>query len=157
MRVENQPHGRLSEIIFDHAFTVHPYKHPTIGSMVDLEAASIADVREFHSTYYVPENATVTIVGDFDAEQTLQMVNQYCARSEGEAPGSEGPCRRSPSRRRNAVPSSRKRPLPAVVVAYHITATAIRMRIRCTSRPRSCPMARAREFRASSSTTSASR
>ena len=57
MRVENQPYGRLSEIIFDNAFTTHPYKHPTIGSMVDLEAASIADVREFHETYYVPENA----------------------------------------------------------------------------------------------------
>ena len=80
MRVENQPYGRLSEIIFDHAFTTHPYKHPTIGSMLDLESASIADVREFHKTYYVPENATVTIVGDFEAEQTLQMVNQYLAR-----------------------------------------------------------------------------
>ena len=80
MRIENQPYGRLSEIIYDNTFTTHPYKHPTIGSMVDLEAASIADVREFHSTYYVPENATVTIVGDFDAEQTLQMVNQYFAR-----------------------------------------------------------------------------
>src|SRR6186997_2032611 len=40
MRVENQPHGRLSEIIFDNAFTTHPYKHPTIGSMADLESAS---------------------------------------------------------------------------------------------------------------------
>src|SRR5512139_160722 len=69
MRVENQPYGRLSEIIFDNAFTTHPYKHPVIGSMADLEAASIADVREFHETYYVPENATVTIVGDFDSEQ----------------------------------------------------------------------------------------
>src|SRR3982751_5941678 len=55
MRVENQPYGRLNEIIYDHAFTTHPYKHPTIGSMVDLEAASIADVREFHETFYVPE------------------------------------------------------------------------------------------------------
>ena len=60
MRVENQPYGRLSEIIYDHAFTTHPYKHPTIGSMADLEAASITDVRDFHSTYYVPENATIT-------------------------------------------------------------------------------------------------
>src|SRR4030095_2914401 len=71
---------RLSEILFDNAFTTHPYKHPTIGSMVDLEAASIADVREFHETYYVPENATVTIVGDFEAEQTLQMVTGYFGR-----------------------------------------------------------------------------
>src|SRR5918999_771071 len=74
MRVENQPYGRLSEIIYDHAFTTHGYKHPTIGSMADLEAASIQDVRDFHATYYVPENATVTITGDFDPAQVLQMV-----------------------------------------------------------------------------------
>src|SRR5215470_7209889 len=41
MRIENQPYGRLSELIYDNAFQVHPYKHPTIGSMADLEAASI--------------------------------------------------------------------------------------------------------------------
>ena len=51
MRVENQPYGRLSEIIYDHTFTTHPYKHATIGTMRDLEAASIGDVREFHNTY----------------------------------------------------------------------------------------------------------
>src|SRR5918999_462390 len=80
MRVENQPYGRLSEIIYDHAFTTHPYKHPTIGSMADLEAASVNDVREFHRTFYVPENATLTVVGDFDSEQALQLVTQYFAR-----------------------------------------------------------------------------
>jgi len=61
MRVENQPYGRLNEIVYNYAFTAHPYKHPTIGSLVDLEAASIEDVRDFYLTYYVPENATVTI------------------------------------------------------------------------------------------------
>src|SRR5687767_15305026 len=80
MRIENQPYGRLNELIFDHAFTTHPYKHPTIGSMTDLEAASVEDVREFHKTFYVPANATVTIVGDFDAAQTIALVNQYFAR-----------------------------------------------------------------------------
>jgi hypothetical protein len=54
MRIENQPYGRLYEIIYDNAFTTHPYKHPTIGSMADLEAASIEDVREFHRHFYVP-------------------------------------------------------------------------------------------------------
>src|SRR5215470_7224214 len=44
MRFENQPYGRLSEIIDDHAFTAHPYKHPVIGSMTDLDAASVEDV-----------------------------------------------------------------------------------------------------------------
>jgi zinc protease len=51
MRFENQPFGRLPEIIFDKAFKLHPYKHQTIGSMADLEAASIADVRAFHDHY----------------------------------------------------------------------------------------------------------
>ena len=122
MRVENQPYGRLSEIIFDHAFTTHPYKHPTIGSMLDLEDASIADVREFHQTFYVPENATVTIVGDFDAAQTLQMVNQYLAR----VPRAKRPVPRDlpkepdQTKERRAV-IEEAWPLPAVVVAYHIT------------------------------------
>jgi len=51
MRIENQPYGRLSEIIYDNTFTSHPYKHPTIGSMADLEAATVDDVREFHNTF----------------------------------------------------------------------------------------------------------
>src|SRR3954469_7064767 len=80
MRIDNQPYGRLSEILYDQAFTTHPYKHPTIGSMADLDAASIADVREFHETFYVPENATVAIVGDFDAAQAAQLVRRYFGR-----------------------------------------------------------------------------
>src|SRR5712691_10144001 len=51
MRIDNQPYGRLTEIIYDQTFTVHPYKHPTIGSMEDLESASIDDVRDFYHTY----------------------------------------------------------------------------------------------------------
>jgi zinc protease len=122
MRVENQPYGRLSEIIFDHAFTTHPYKHPTIGSMADLEAASIADVREFHQTYYVPENATVTIVGDFESELALQMVNQYFAR----VPKAKRPVPRDlpkepPQTKERRAVVEEAWPLPAVVVAYHIT------------------------------------
>jgi zinc protease len=122
MRVENQPYGRLSEIIYDHAFTTHPYKHPIIGSMVDLEAASIADVREFHQTYYVPENATVTIVGDFDAAQTMQMVTQYF----GRVPKAKKPVPRDISKEPAQVKERRAVveetwPLPAVVVAYHVT------------------------------------
>ena len=49
MRIENQPYGQLNEILYDQAFTSHPYKHPIIGSMADLEAASVEDVREFLS------------------------------------------------------------------------------------------------------------
>ncbi len=121
MRVENQPYGRLNEIIYHHAFTTHPYKHPTIGSMADLEAASIQDVRDFHNTYYVPENAVVTVVGDFDRAQALQIVTQYF----GRVPKAPRPVPRDIPR--EPVQTRERRftveeawPLPAVVVAYHV-------------------------------------
>src|SRR5437868_1158200 len=74
MRIDNQPYGRLNEIIYDQAFIAHPYKHATIGSMHDLEAASIEDVRDFYQTYYVPENATAVLVGDFDPVQAKELI-----------------------------------------------------------------------------------
>ena len=122
MRIENQPYGRLQEIIYDRAFTTHPYKHPTIGSMADLEAATIADVRDFHSTYYVPENAVVTIVGDFDPAQTLQLITQYFGRVPKPARSvpRDIPKEPPPTAERRAVVEE-SWPLPAVVVAYHIT------------------------------------
>jgi zinc protease len=122
MRVENQPYGRLNEIVYDFAFTAHPYKHPTIGSLVDLEAASIGDVRDFYLTYYVPENATVTIVGDFDSAQAVQLVNQYF----GRVPKAQRPVPRDLPKepvktKEQRVTVEEPWPLPAVVVAYHIT------------------------------------
>jgi zinc protease len=122
MRVDNQPYGRLNEIIYDQAFTTHPYKHPTIGSMEDLEAASIDDVREFYETYYVPENATLVIVGDFDSAQTKSIINQYF----GRVPKAERPVPRDipkepPQTREKRATLQAPWPLPAVVVAYHIT------------------------------------
>jgi len=122
MRVENQPYGRLNEIVYGFAFTTHPYKHPTIGSLVDLEAASVEDVRDFYLTYYVPENATVTIVGDFDAVQAVQLVNQYL----GRVPKARRPVPRDIPKepvkaKEQRVTVEEAWPLPAVVVAYHIT------------------------------------
>jgi zinc protease len=122
MRVENQPYGRLSEIITSHAFTTHPYKHAPIGSMADLQSASIGDVREFHNTYYVPENATLTIVGDFEAAQASQLVTQYF----GRVPKATRPVPRDipkePEQKgERRITVTEAWPLPAVVVSYHIT------------------------------------
>jgi len=122
MRVENQPYGRLNEIVYDQAFTVHPYKHPTIGSMQDLEAASIEDVRAFFRTYYVPANATLVLVGDFDSKEALALVEQYF----GRIPKAEKPVPRDipaepPQTKERRVRLEENWPLPAVVVAHHIT------------------------------------
>ncbi len=122
MRIENQPYGRLNEILFEHAFTVHPYKHPVIGSMKDLEAATIDDVREFYRTYYVPSNCTMVIAGDFDIPQVTELINRYLARvpsAAREAPR-EIPKEPAPTKERRATVEEAW-PLPAVVVAHHIT------------------------------------
>jgi zinc protease len=122
MRVDNQPYGRLNEIIYDQAFTVHPYKHPTIGSMQDLEAASIEDVRDFYNTFYVPANCTVTIVGDVDPAQARQLIDENL----GRVPKSDRPVPRDipkepPQTKERRVTLETPWPLPAVVVAHHIT------------------------------------
>jgi zinc protease len=122
MRVDNQPYGRLNEIIYDQAFTVHPYKHATIGSMKDLEAASVEDVRDFYRTYYVPSNATLALVGDFDSAQAMQLITQYLGRvpkAEREVPRDIP--KEPPQTREKRVTLQQPWPLPAVVVAYHIT------------------------------------
>ncbi len=122
MRVDNQPFGRLSEIIYDQAYTVHPYKHPTIGYMSDLDAATVDDVRTFYETYYVPENAVLTVIGDFDADQVLTLVAQNLGRvpkAEGRVPRDIAPEPRQTEERR--VVLREPFPLPVVVVAHHIT------------------------------------
>lgn len=120
MRVDNVPYGGLNEVIFDRAFTVHPYKHQTIGSMADLEAASISDVRGFYETYYVPNNATLVLTGAFDSKQALSLVQQYYARIAAGKPVprdiSKEP--RPTAERRFTV--TQPWPLPAVVVGYPI-------------------------------------
>ena len=122
LRVENQPYGRLSELIYDQAFTTHPYKHTTIGTMKDLEAASVEDVREFYRTYYVPNNATLAIVGDFDPKEAIELVT----RPLGRVPTSERAIPRDlpkepPQTRERRVTVQENWPLPVVVVAHHVT------------------------------------
>ena len=122
MRVDNQPFGRLNEIIYDQAFSVHPYKHATIGSMADLESATVDDVRDFYQTYYVPANATMVLVGDFDSTQAVQLVNQYLGRVPKAAREVPRDIAKEPLQtREKRVTLQEPWPLPAVVVAYHIT------------------------------------
>jgi zinc protease len=122
MRIENQPYGRLQEIIADQAFDVHPYKHPVIGSMKDLDSASVDDVREFFQTYYVPNNATAVLVGDFDSKQALALVTQYLGRvQKSDKPVPRDIPREPPQTKEKRVTLQEDWPLPAVVVAHHIT------------------------------------
>jgi zinc protease len=77
LRIENPPYGMLAEWVLDAAFQVYPYKYLPIGSMVDLNAATTADVKEFFDTYYVPDNATLVVVGDFDPNAAVTMARKH--------------------------------------------------------------------------------
>ena len=79
-RVLASPYGRFGDAIPKAAYLVHPYKRPSIGSIADLEAASLPDVAAFHATYYRPDNATLTIAGDFDQKQLDAWVDRYFGR-----------------------------------------------------------------------------
>jgi zinc protease len=77
-RVDNLPYGKWNETVIAALFpTNHPYSWPVIGSMADLSAASVDDVKQFFRTYYAPNNATVVISGDFNRDSALVWVNRY--------------------------------------------------------------------------------
>lgn len=77
MRFENPPYGLILEDVLKNTYKDYPYKYPPIGSMEDLNKATIGDVREFHTTFYVPNNATVVLVGDFDAKSAIAMIEKH--------------------------------------------------------------------------------
>ena len=77
-RVDNQPYGRVFEILSKAMYpATHPYSWPVIGSMEDLSAASEEDVKNFFRLYYAPNNAYLTIVGDFDPAQAKDWIAKY--------------------------------------------------------------------------------
>ena len=78
-RVLAPPYGRFFYLMEQKSFAEHPYKRPGIGSIEDLDAASLQDVQDFHTTFYRPDNATVVIVGDFDPKQLDAWVDKYLA------------------------------------------------------------------------------
>jgi len=84
---ENRPYGLAVETVLAMAYPEgHPYRHPTIGYMEDLDAASLDDVREFFRTYYAPDNAVLVLVGDLEAERGFDLAERYF----GEIPSGPG-------------------------------------------------------------------
>ncbi len=77
-RYDNQPYGdwdeRIQALVFP---STHPYHHSVIGSMEDIGAATLEDVADFFQTFYVPNNAVVTVAGDIDNDEALRLVDRY--------------------------------------------------------------------------------
>jgi predicted Zn-dependent peptidase len=77
LRLDNQPYGQTYERIGEQAYDNPAYKHSVIGSMEDLNAASVDDVATFFKTYYAPNNAVLSIVGDVDTKKTIALIEKY--------------------------------------------------------------------------------
>ncbi|WP_144603895.1 M16 family metallopeptidase [Algoriphagus algorifonticola] len=78
-RYENQPYGTILPETLKRAYSVHPYRWAPIGSLDDLNAAKIEEFQQFYQDFYVPNNATLTIAGDIDYDQTEKWVKKYFA------------------------------------------------------------------------------
>jgi zinc protease len=76
LRLDNQPYGKAYEAVDELAYDNEAYAHSIIGSMADLNAASVDDVASFFKTYYAPNNAVLAIVGDVDTKTTIEKVRK---------------------------------------------------------------------------------
>jgi zinc protease len=115
-----QPYGRFYEAIQTLSYTTHPYRRTTIGTIEDLEAATVADAQNFHKTFYRPDNATLIVVGDFEQKQLDAWVDKYFNRIEkpsGAIPRvtEVEPARTAEKRQTVKAPNV---PLPAVAITY---------------------------------------
>jgi predicted Zn-dependent peptidase len=122
-RMDNQPYGSVLTEILSHAYKVHPYRWPTIGSLDHLNEATLDEFMAFYKKFYVPENATLSIAGDIDVEQTKKWVAKYFKDIPmgGNAiprPKEEEPPQ--PAEVRDIVFDNIQ--LPAVIEAYHMPA-----------------------------------
>ncbi len=77
LRVDNQQYGQLADALPELAYDSFPYHHSVIGSMADLNAASLEDVAAFFKTYYAPNNAVLCLVGDFNPDELLVKIRKY--------------------------------------------------------------------------------
>ena len=114
------PYGRLELFVDQYSYAAHPYKRGVIGSIEDLDAAALEDVRNFHATYYRPDNATLIVAGDFDPAQLDAWVDKYfgrIAKPAQEIPRVSvvEPARAKEARFNTTGPNV---PLPATVITY---------------------------------------
>jgi predicted Zn-dependent peptidase len=119
--LDNQPYGKLWEETFKRAYTKHPYKWMPIGSAQYIDMASISEFMNFYKTYYVPENAVLSIAGDIDIDETKDLIEKYFAGIPRGTKEIKKPLIQEPSQNKEVIDTVYDRvQLPAIVLAYHI-------------------------------------
>ncbi|MBU3675701.1 MAG: insulinase family protein [Chitinophagaceae bacterium] len=122
-RYENTPYGRLLEQIFKNAYTVHPYQWTPIGEAQYIDQATLPEFIDFYKTFYVPNNATLSIGGDINIAQTKAWVEKYFGTIPRGTKAIPRPTVKEPAQTaEKRVTFYDKVQLPAVVFAYHTPA-----------------------------------
>jgi len=120
MRYDNSPYGMWQSLIFENAFTKHPYRWTPIGKEQYIDQAKASEFMDFYKTYYVPNNAVLVLAGDFKPEQAKEWINKYYGdipRGTGEVPR---PNVAEPAQtKEKRVKYNANVQLPMVVLAYH--------------------------------------
>jgi len=122
----SSPYGMLYELA-NGAFTTHPYLRGVIGNPDQLNAASLADVIAFHTTFYRPDNAVLVLVGDLDPAQANAWVDKYFGALRKPAAAIPRVTAVEPEQKQQRMISyvSKNAPLPATLIAYHIPAARV--------------------------------
>ena len=119
-RYDNTPYGQLINVVYENAFTKHPYRWTPIGKEQYIDQAQLAEFMNFYKTFYVPNNATLVIGGDITPEQTKQLITKYF----GDIPRGTTEIPRKLDEEPVQIAEKRVNfydniQLPAVIVAYH--------------------------------------
>lgn len=123
LRMDNQPYGKLLSETMGHAYEVHPYKWPVIGSMEHLDACTHQDFMDFYKLFYVPENAVLSIAGDLDVDETTKLIKKYFKDIPRGGQAIPRPTEMEPVKTAEVRDTIwGKDQLPAIVMAYHIPA-----------------------------------
>mgnify|MGYP000330188522 CR=1 FL=1 len=122
-RYENTPYGMVWKLFSNHLFPQgHPYQHTTIGSHEDLTAATLDDVKAFFKQYYVPANAIITLVGDFEPKEARQLVNKYFGHLASGQRAQRPQFDPIPNQQRQVITYQDRVKLPRVYFAWHTPA-----------------------------------
>jgi len=122
-RYDNQPYGSVFENIFKDAYKVYPYKWVPIGSVQYIDQATLPEFMDFYHTYYVPQNATLSIAGDIDIDKTKELIKEYFGSIPKGTKEMYRPNVVEPPQTTEVVDTVYDNiQLPAVIEAYHIPA-----------------------------------
>src|SRR5690606_11689272 len=119
-RYDNTPYGQLLSVVYENAFTQHPYRWSPIGQEQYIDQATLSEFMDFYKTFYVPNNATLVIGGDFDPSHAKELIQKYFSDiPRGTKPIPRPNIQEPPQTEEKRVTFYDNIQLPAVIIAYH--------------------------------------